>query len=396
MVGLIPTELHRYSLADVRRGLAAGRRAVRADETVPLPALGDGIPVRSARAAVIVALQALGLPPGSRVGVPLYCCPVVFKAIHAAGCVPSFLDIEPETFALSLKDLGGKSSELKALIAVHMFGNLCEMPRIVEIMAGRPVLEDCAQSLGSGIEGRASGSFGDVAFFSFRSGKYLSVGEGGALWVRDPELRARVSGLVQALPAPSPAREMRHVLETYVRSKLRGRIGWGLLGSRIWSIYNRRTEYADRSPIVMTRMFASDMATLRKRLPELDSLIASQRAHAEYFERNLRLTPGMAFPERPGTFSNRFMYPLVFPSTEARDHVAAELARRGVGTSKPYQETVVGARLHYGYRGDCPQAERLLRTTLVIPSFSSLDQKEIERIAREVNEALAGALSTRS
>ncbi len=293
MTGMIPTEHHFYSLGDVARGLAASRRRVGKPAVIALPGIGEGVSIRSARAAVIVILKALGLPAGSKIGVPLYCCPVVFKAIKAAGCVPRFVDIDPGNHCLSTADLKAKQAGLDALIAVHMFGNVCDMPQVLEIMAGKPVIEDCAQSIGSRLDGRACGTFGDVSFFSFRSGKYLAVGEGAAIFSKDRDLQARISALIEALPVPSPAEEFKHVCATYIRSKLRGRTWWGLLGSRVWTAYNKKTEFADKSPIVVGRMFTSDLATLRRRIPDLDTMIALQRAHASAYERDLRLVPAL-------------------------------------------------------------------------------------------------------
>lgn len=386
MASLIPTELHRYSLGDIGRGLINARKPIGSQTTIPLPGLGDGIPIRSARAAVVVALKALGMPPGSKIGVPLYCCPVVFKAIKAADCVPRFLDIDSETFCLSSEDLRAKRSGISALIAVHMFGNLCDMPKVLEIMEGKPVIEDCAQSLGSKLEGRACGSFGDVSVFSFRSGKYLSVGEGGALYSGKTDLRARISEWAAALPAPSRAEEIKHIIETYIRSKLRSRFWWGPLGSRIWALYNKKTEFADKSPLILGGAFASDLATARRRMPQLDSMIAAQRANAEYFERNLRLDPGMLCRERPRAHYNRFMYPIIFASTAQRDMMAAYLQSQGIGTSRPYEEVIAGAAEHYHYENDCPTAERTLRRALVVPGFYTLKPKDIKDIVRSVNQ----------
>ena len=384
--GFQPTELHLYSLRDVLRGVRAAWKTIEARSAISLPGLGEAVPIRSARAAVIVALKALGLPPGSRIGVPLYCCPVVFKAIKAADCAPRFLDIDPGTFCLSLEDLKAKSPGMDAVIAVHMFGNPCDMPKVLALMNGKPVVEDCAQSLGSRLGGRACGSFGDIAIFSFRSGKYLSVGEGGALYTSRADLHARLSEKAEALPVPPRVEELKHIGAVYIRSKLRSRPWWGLIGARIWAAYNKKTEFADKSPIVVGRMFASDMATLRRRMPRLDALILSQRAHADYYEHHLDLGRDQLCPERPQDYANRFMYPLVFPSTAERDRMAVFLRSRGIGTSKPYEEVIAGAAKHYGYEGDCPLAERALRRTLVIPSFSALKPGDIERIVRAANQ----------
>ena len=334
---------------------------------------------------MIVAIQALGIQRGSVIGVPLYCCPVVFKAIAAAGCVPRFVDIDPDTFCLSSEDLWVKRSGMDAVIAVHMFGNPCDMPKVLDIMNGKPVIEDCAQSLGSRLDGQACGSFGDVAFFSFRSGKYLSVGEGGALYSKDRGLRARMAELTRSLPVPTRVEETKHVITTYVRSKLRSRRWWGVAGSRIWAAYNRKTGFADKSPIVTGRIFASDLATLRRRMPCLDSMVYAQRANTDYYERNLRLAPGMLCLEKPRAFYNRFMYPVVFSSTAQRDAMASHLRSCGIGTSKPYEEVATAAAQHFGYRHDCPSAERMLRKVLVIPNFHALRSDDINHIVCQMN-----------
>jgi len=396
MPSLIPAELHHYSLRDVAIGLSASRTPDDNPAAITLPDVGTGIAVRSARAAVIVALKALGLPEGSRVGVPLYCCPVVFKAIKAAGCRPRFVDVDPESHCLSLRDLRSKRSDIEAVIAVHMFGNLCDMPKVHEIMEGKPVIEDCAQSLGSKLEGRACGSFGDMAFFSFRSGKYLAVGEGAALFTRESDLRTRVLSLVEALPVPSRTEEIRHVMATYVRSTLRSRPWWGWLGARIWAVYNKKTDFADKSPIVVGRMFSSDLAVFRRRIRGLESMIASQRAHADYLERHLRLGATQLPVAGIRAIPNRFMYPIVFAAADSRKAMTAYLKRHGIGTATPYEDTVAGATENYAYEGDCPSAERLLQRTLVIPSYYSLRKKDMEHIVRSANDgwALLGEAGT--
>jgi perosamine synthetase len=389
MSGLLPTELHTYSIRDVIRGLAISLKPVESQTTIPLSGLGDGIPIRSARAALIIALEALGMPSGSKIGVPLYCCPVVFKAIRAAGCVPRFLDIDPETFCLSPEDLRTKRSGIDALIAVHMFGNLCDMPTVLEIMGGNPVIEDCAQSIGSKLNNRACGSFGDISFFSFRSGKYLSVGEGGALYSDKTILRSRISELITVLPVPTRFEEIKHVIMTFIRSKLRSQPLWGLVGSRIWAVYNKKTNFADKSPLILGRIFASDLATVRRRIPQLDSMISLQRAHAGYFEHNLHLAPEMLCRERPQAHYNRFMYPIILPTIAQRDQVATCLRSHGIGTSKPYEEVITGAARLYGYEGDCPLAESTLRRALVIPSFYALKSKDINRMTSHINQCYA-------
>lgn len=397
MLGLVPTEHWQYSLADLVRCSSAamksapGARTDPAKSSIFVPGLGNSISIRSARAAVIVAIKALGLQPGSIIGVPLYCCPVVFKAIKAADCIPRFIDIDPATFCVSRDDLYAKRNYIDAIIAVHMFGNLCDMPMVLEAMDGKPVMEDCAQSLGSKLDGRASGSFGRISFFSFRSGKYLSVGEGGALFSSNETLYARILELASVLPVPNRINELKHIVVTYIRSKLRRRPLWGLMGARIWRQYNKITGFSDKSPIHLGQIFVSDLLTASRRLARLDSMISSQRANALFYDRNLRLDPSMLCREKPGAFYNRFMYPITFRSTQQREVIAGYLHSRGIGTAKPYEDVIIGAAKYYGYTGDCPMAESVLRRTLIIPSYFSLSSGDLERITDATNKGWAKA-----
>jgi len=132
MIGLLPAEYWEFRLSDTARALSVALAPRRDDERIEIAGLGPCIPVRSARAGIVTALQCLDLPQHARIGVPLYCCPVVFKAIRTAGCVPRFIDIDADTFCISAADLSAKSSEVDAVIAVHMFGNLCDMPALLD------------------------------------------------------------------------------------------------------------------------------------------------------------------------------------------------------------------------------------------------------------------------
>ena len=108
MLGLVPAELWNYGLSDLGRGVATALGRKQPTTAFSISGLGDCIPARSARAAIVTAIKALELPPSARIGVPLYCCAVVFKAIKAAGCRPRFIDVEPTTFCMSPADLRAK------------------------------------------------------------------------------------------------------------------------------------------------------------------------------------------------------------------------------------------------------------------------------------------------
>lgn len=207
MLGLQPTAHWEYKFRDIIRGLAAAIGPRKPNGVLYLEGLGSCIPATSTRAELVTAMKALDLLPGARIGVSLYRCPVVFKAIKAAGCSARFIDVDPGTYCMSAEDLPAKRKQIDAVITVHMFGNLCDISRRQEATRGKPIIEDCAQSLGSKLDGRLAGSFGTSAAFSFRSGKYLSAGEGGALLSSNSDVRSPLSQLISAMPAPGRAEE---------------------------------------------------------------------------------------------------------------------------------------------------------------------------------------------
>ncbi|MHC1725271.1 MAG: DegT/DnrJ/EryC1/StrS family aminotransferase [Syntrophobacteraceae bacterium] len=388
MLTLQPTENWEYGLSDVIKGLAAALGREKINGSLPIPRIGDCIPVRSGRAGIVAALRALDLPAGARVAVPLYCCPAVFKAVRAAGCSLCFIDVEPETYCMSAEDLHAKASQVDAVIAVHMFGNTCDMDGLKDAAQGKPFIEDCAQSLGSRINGRMAGSLGMISVFSFRSGKYLSVGEGGAVFSSDTLIYSRLRSIIAGMPSHEPRAEYMHVLVTYVRSLLRSTPLYGILGHRIWRLYNKRVDFTAQTPVIQNQIYRADFVHTISRLALLGSAIEKQRANADHYMLTLNLDPGMLCPEKPGAFYNRFMFPILFPSTEMRDRIAAYLYQRQIDTSQPYKNIAVVAAAHYGYSGDCPKAEQVAQRVIVIPSHYRLKPGVVQSIAQCVKNGI--------
>lgn len=389
MIDLLPNEHWDYRSSDLIRGL--GTVVARRGNVPPihLPGLGPELPVCSGRAGILLALKALDLAPHARIAVPLYCCPVVFKAIEAAGCSPQFIDVEPTTYCMSTRDLEAKRAQIHAVIAVHMFGNVCDMPQLQEAAQGKPFIEDCAQALGSRLNGRLAGSFAEVAAFSFRLGKYLSVGEGGALYSGQANLTARLRELAAELPSASGLGEFAHVARTYARSLLRTRPLWGLMGVQIWKLYNEKVNYASQSPLVLGHIYEADRATAIRRLPQLDSWIDRQRSTSDFYSRNLAVDAGMLCSEKPGQFFNRLQYPILTQTAEQCEQLVASLRKNQISTARPYKDIAAIAAAHYGYTGDCPQAERIAQTVLVIPCNHSLRAGDVQRVTNCVNDAWA-------
>ena len=385
MISLLPVEAWEYSLIDAIKNISAISRKSKLNH-LSLIGAGEYLPVRSGRVGLLIALQALNLKRNSRVGVPLYCCPVVFKVIKMAGHIPVFIDVGHD-YCISVSDLSNKVRNLEALIAVHMFGHPCNMPVILEIMKGKPVIEDAAQSLGSLLNGKPTGLFGQISVFSFRSGKYLTAGEGGALVVNQEIYKEPVRNLIEGMKEPGLKEEIVHIAETYIRTKLRTRPLWGLVGVPLWKIYNRRVPFLDKTPVVTGKAFLSDLITVERRKTLLPGLIERQRQNAEFYLKNLNLPEEYLCLEPVNSFLNRFMFPLKFRTEREACYFSEYLLKESISTTRPYLEVPEAAYQYYGYQNDCPMAEKLLKTTLVIPVHYLLGKKDLDKIVTSVNKA---------
>ena len=148
----------------------------------------------SGTSALEMAAHLSHIQPGEEVIMPSYTFCSTADAFVLKGAVPVFVDIRPDTMNLDetlLED--AITDKTIAIAAVHYAGVSCEMDTILEI-AGRhhlTVVEDAAQGVMSSYKGRALGTLGDFGCYSFHETKNYSMGEGGALLIRDPE---KISG----------------------------------------------------------------------------------------------------------------------------------------------------------------------------------------------------------
>ena len=151
--------------------------------------------------ALEIALRALDVHAGDEVILPSHTAVATAAAVKAIGAIPVFADIDPVRKCLDPSILGGLLSEkTKAVIAVHIYGQPADMAALVEFTEKHDLvlIEDCAQSCGAEIEGRATGTWGDIAAFSFYPTKNLgALGDGGAVATKDPEIAQRIRELRQ-------------------------------------------------------------------------------------------------------------------------------------------------------------------------------------------------------
>lgn len=153
------------------------------------------IATSSCTGALHMGMAALGIGPGDEVIMADTNWVATASPIVQLGAKPIFVDILPDSWCLDPERVEQAiTARTKAIVAVHLYGNLCEMDKLIAIgeKHGIPVIEDAAEAIGSVYHGKPAGSIGKFGTFSFHGTKTLTTGEGGMFITNDPDLYERV------------------------------------------------------------------------------------------------------------------------------------------------------------------------------------------------------------
>lgn len=154
------------------------------------------ITTSSGTTAIYLALLATNIGYGDEVVIPAFSFAAACNMILSVGATPVFSDISPETWCLDPDSLKRSvTKRTKAVIPVHIYGNVCDMDRISSICLnhGLLLLEDTAEAAFSVYKDKFAGTFGQIGCFSFQATKTIAMGEGGAILTDSKELYDKMS-----------------------------------------------------------------------------------------------------------------------------------------------------------------------------------------------------------
>jgi perosamine synthetase len=208
------------------------------------------IATSSCTGALHMGLAGLGIGPGDEVILADTNWIASAAPIVHLGAKPVFVDILPDTWCLDPKLVESAiGPRTKAILAVHLYGNLCAMDELLAIgkRHGVPVIEDAAEAIGSEYRGRRAGSIGKFGTFSFHGSKTLTTGEGGMFVTNDEALHARVLALSNHGRTPGQPRQFwaDMIGHKYKMANVQAAIGVAQL-ERIDSLVARKREILQR------------------------------------------------------------------------------------------------------------------------------------------------------
>jgi len=154
------------------------------------------ITANSGTSTLHIALNSFGVGPGDEVIIPALTVAMCGFSVWQCGAVPVYADVLPDTFLINPKDVEEKiTNKTKAIMPVHMYGNMCDMNSIMEIAKKNnlSVVEDCAEcQLSTDDKGQIAGTVGDVGSWSFENSKHLTTGDGGIVATNNELLAAKM------------------------------------------------------------------------------------------------------------------------------------------------------------------------------------------------------------
>jgi perosamine synthetase len=203
-----------------------------------------GTAVSNGTVALHLALMALEIGEGDEVIVPDLTFGATINAVLLANATPVIVDVEPNSWCIDPEKVQAAiTSKTKAIIPVHLYGQMANMGKLKEIATKHKlkIIEDCAESLGAFYQNQPSGSFSDVSCFSFFANKVITTGEGGMCLTNSPALDERLKVLRDHGMSKTKRYWHDHVGMNYRMTNIQAAIGVAQV-EQIHSFMHRRDE----------------------------------------------------------------------------------------------------------------------------------------------------------
>ena len=299
--------------------------------------------------ALILALKALDLKKGDEVIVPTLTFSASVFSISEIGAKPIFVDNNPGKLDIDVNQIEKKiNKKTKAIMVVHLYGRPVKIEAIKNIAKKRNlyIIEDCAESLGAKYKNKITGSFADISCFSFHN-KLIATGEGGMVLTN----KKRLFDQLEQLRNPSP---------------------------------DNRTKFKKIS--LNSRMSNINSAIGLAQLEKLNSFVRKKRNIAKLYEKNLKDVKDIKlFYENKNCKSSYWRHSFMLQSKTIRDKLIFFLKKKKI-ISRGIFSPMHLHPLYFKKNNKFPNAEKVSKTSIDIPSSINLSKKQIIYITNCIKE----------
>jgi dTDP-4-amino-4,6-dideoxygalactose transaminase len=316
------------------------------------------IPCANGTDALQLAYMALDLKQGDEIILPAFNYVATAEAACLLGLIPVFADVDPLSFNLDPVSVETKITvKTKAVVAVHLFGQGCEMEALLGICRKHNLflIEDNAQAIGAEItegqlKGKKLGAIGDIGTTSFFPSKNLGcMGDGGAVFCQEASLAERIKMLAN---------------------------------------HGQKLKYQYETIGINSRLDTIQAAILRVKLRHLDSFSKTRQDTAGLYSELLSEKSGIRTPSVSGFSTHVFhQYTIRFEDKEKRDQVKELLGNEGIQTMIYYPQSLhlQKAYLTLGNQpGDFPVSEQLSGQVLSLPMHSEMTEEIVRYVCSKI------------
>jgi len=323
-------------------------------------ALGVG----SATHALHLGMKSLDIGPGDEVIVPTFTFAASANSVLYCGAKAVLVDIDPETFTISIKSIKKHiSKKTRAIVPVHYGGQSCDMNELTALAKSKnlSIVEDCAHALGSKFGKLMCGSIGDVGCFSFYPTKIITTGEGGMVTTNKNKFYKKMKQLrSQGMDINPNQREKLFQWKydivdlgyNYRLDEIRSSLGVSQL-NRVNKINNMRIKIANQYNKLLKNIKGISLPVIKSNRNHIFHLYTIK------IEQEYHLT---------------------------RDDLFIELYKKGIGTSVQYHPLHLMSYNKNKYDiSDFPHANEIKDKILCLPIFPTMTQKQIEYVISSIS-----------
>ena len=374
--------------------VAMFERAV--SERLQLP---HAIAAPMARVGIYFVVRAL-IRPGQKVILSPYTIADVVNMVVCAGGIPVFADIDRDTCNISARQVEQLiDADTGAVLVTHFYGLACDIEEIADICSRRgvPLVEDAAQALGTRVNGRAVGTFGQAGIFSFGLYKNVNSFLGGMIVTRDADLRKRLADSLAPLPLQSRISFLKKVMNGIATDiatfppLFKAFTFWIFRYAYMHDISSLNNKLAiDVDPKLIREIPKDYLARMtsfqaRMALSQLESIESDTEIRiraAQAYHEGLKDLDGLLLPPMRTDHSHIYTYyPIQYRDREKLVGYAMEHFR---DISLSHHRNCAALPCFAEFARDCPNAEATSRSLIYLPTYPAYGLKEVDKNIRVI------------